>query len=87
MYSYFSTQAVGAQNYFIQSDCINSIQKLKVDFLKKRQCIMLRTFGNVVDTTFGDVMCFDTTFNTNKYKLLCAPIVGINNHGHTTKLI
>jgi len=48
---------------------------------------MLRTFGNVVDTTFGDVMCFDTTFNTNKYKLLCAPIVGINNHGHTTKLI
>ncbi|XP_050369198.1 protein FAR1-RELATED SEQUENCE 5-like [Argentina anserina] len=29
---------------------------------------------------FGDVICFDTTFRTNKYNLICAPIVGVNHH-------
>ena len=29
---------------------------------------------------FGDVVVFDTTYQTNKYNLICAPIVGINNH-------
>jgi len=29
---------------------------------------------------FGDVVIFDTTYRTNKYNLICAPIVGINNH-------
>lgn len=33
---------------------------------------------------FGDVICFDTTFRTNNYGLVCAPIVGVNNHGQTT---
>ncbi|KAK3223888.1 hypothetical protein Dsin_010913 [Dipteronia sinensis] len=25
---------------------------------------------------FGDVVCFNTTFRTNKYNLICAPFVG-----------
>ncbi|KAK2638653.1 hypothetical protein Ddye_026448 [Dipteronia dyeriana] len=29
---------------------------------------------------FGDVVCFDTTFQTNKYNLICAPFVGVNHH-------
>lgn len=29
---------------------------------------------------FGDVLCFDTTFWTNKYNLICAPFVGVNHH-------
>ncbi|XP_057806214.1 protein FAR1-RELATED SEQUENCE 5-like [Salvia miltiorrhiza] len=29
---------------------------------------------------FGDVMVFDTTYRTNKYNLICAPFVGVNNH-------
>ncbi|CAH9129164.1 unnamed protein product [Cuscuta epithymum] len=33
---------------------------------------------------FGDAICFDTTFRTNKYDMLCAPIVGINHHGQTS---
>ncbi|XP_026442601.1 protein FAR1-RELATED SEQUENCE 5-like [Papaver somniferum] len=33
---------------------------------------------------FGDAVCFGTTFRTNSYNMLCAPIVGINNHGQTT---
>lgn len=32
---------------------------------------------------YGDVVIFDTTFRTNKYNLICAPIVGINNHWQT----
>lgn len=30
---------------------------------------------------FGDTMCFDTSFKTNNYNMVCATIVGINNHG------
>ena len=29
---------------------------------------------------YGDVMIFDTTYRTNKYGLICAPFVGLNNH-------
>lgn len=33
---------------------------------------------------YGDVMVFDTTYRTNKYNLICAPFVGINNHWKNT---
>ena len=29
---------------------------------------------------YGDVLIFDTTYRTNKYGLICAPFVGVNNH-------
>ena len=29
---------------------------------------------------FGDVICFDTTYRTNKYNMICVPFVGVNNH-------
>ncbi|KAG6410787.1 hypothetical protein SASPL_128856 [Salvia splendens] len=29
---------------------------------------------------FGDVVVFDTTYRTNKYNMVCAPFVGVNNH-------
>lgn len=29
---------------------------------------------------FGDVICFDTTYQTNKYNMICAPFVGVNHH-------
>ncbi|XP_021758523.1 protein FAR1-RELATED SEQUENCE 5-like [Chenopodium quinoa] len=32
---------------------------------------------------FCDVLIFDTTYRTNKYGLICAPFVGINNHWKT----
>ncbi|XVF65608.1 hypothetical protein PTKIN_Ptkin09bG0262600 [Pterospermum kingtungense] len=32
---------------------------------------------------FGDVVVFDTTYRTNRYNLICAPFVGINNHRQT----
>ncbi|KAI8559418.1 hypothetical protein RHMOL_Rhmol04G0172300 [Rhododendron molle] len=33
---------------------------------------------------FGDVVVFDTTYNTNRYSLVFAPILGVNHHGQTT---
>ncbi|XP_056688220.1 protein FAR1-RELATED SEQUENCE 5-like [Spinacia oleracea] len=32
----------------------------------------------------GDVTVFDTTYRTNRYNLICAPFVGINNHWKNT---
>ena len=32
---------------------------------------------------FGEIICFDTTYSTNKYNMPFAPIIGINGHGKT----
>ena len=29
--------------------------------------------------SFGDVICFDNTYRTNKYNMICAPFVGVNH--------
>ncbi|KAL6272721.1 hypothetical protein ACE6H2_000236 [Prunus campanulata] len=33
--------------------------------------------------SFGDVVVFDTTFNTNRYGMVFAPLIGVNNHRQT----
>ncbi|XP_038723112.1 protein FAR1-RELATED SEQUENCE 5-like isoform X2 [Tripterygium wilfordii] len=35
---------------------------------------------------FGDVLVFDTTYNTNRYGLIFAPFVGVNHHGQSILL-
>ncbi|KAJ0960503.1 hypothetical protein J5N97_001638 [Dioscorea zingiberensis] len=32
---------------------------------------------------YGDVIVFDTTYNTNRYGMIFTPILGVNNHGKT----
>ncbi|XP_021817121.1 protein FAR1-RELATED SEQUENCE 5-like [Prunus avium] len=32
---------------------------------------------------YGDAVIFDTTYNTNRYCMIFAPIMGVNNHGQT----
>ncbi|KAL6222066.1 hypothetical protein ACLB2K_005458 [Fragaria x ananassa] len=32
---------------------------------------------------YGDAIVFDTTYNTNRYGMIFAPILGVNNHGQT----
>ena len=32
---------------------------------------------------YGDVVIFDTTYRTNRYNLICGPIIGINIHWNT----
>ncbi|XP_048502871.1 protein FAR1-RELATED SEQUENCE 5-like [Beta vulgaris subsp. vulgaris] len=51
----------------------------KVCCLFWRDSMMLEDY-----TIFGDVMVFYTTYRTNKYNLICAPFVGINNHWKNT---
>ncbi|XP_058181118.1 protein FAR1-RELATED SEQUENCE 5-like [Rhododendron vialii] len=34
--------------------------------------------------SFGDVVVFDTTYNTNRYAMIFTPILGVNHHGQTT---
>ncbi|RYR35565.1 hypothetical protein Ahy_A10g050710 [Arachis hypogaea] len=35
---------------------------------------------------FGDVISFDTTYNTNRYHLVCGSFVGVNHHDQPTLL-
>ncbi|RYQ86306.1 hypothetical protein Ahy_B10g105975 [Arachis hypogaea] len=35
---------------------------------------------------FRDVISFDTTYNTNRYNLVCGSFVGVNHHGQSTLL-
>ncbi|XP_020969958.1 protein FAR1-RELATED SEQUENCE 5-like [Arachis ipaensis] len=35
---------------------------------------------------FGDVISFDTTYNTNRYNLVCGSFVGVNHHSQSTLL-
>ncbi|RYQ89827.1 hypothetical protein Ahy_B09g096276 isoform B [Arachis hypogaea] len=35
---------------------------------------------------FGDVISFDTTYNTNRYNLVCGSFVGVNHHDQSTLL-
>ncbi|RYR14804.1 hypothetical protein Ahy_B04g071503 isoform B [Arachis hypogaea] len=35
---------------------------------------------------FGDVVSFDTTYNTNRYNLVFGSFVGVNHHGQSTLL-
>ncbi|XP_020962355.1 protein FAR1-RELATED SEQUENCE 8-like [Arachis ipaensis] len=35
---------------------------------------------------FGDVISFDTTYNTNRYNLVCGCFVGVNHHSQSTLL-
>ncbi|KAK1552145.1 hypothetical protein Q3G72_011087 [Acer saccharum] len=32
---------------------------------------------------FGDVVVFDSAYNTNRYGMIFAPFIGVNNHGQT----
>ena len=34
--------------------------------------------------SFGDAVIFDTTYQTNRYNLICAPFLGINHHWKNT---
>ncbi|XP_056688482.1 protein FAR1-RELATED SEQUENCE 5-like [Spinacia oleracea] len=50
-------------------------EKGKLRSLFWRDSMMMEDYG-----IFGDIVVFDTTYRTNRYNLICAPIVGINNH-------
>ncbi|PKU62111.1 Protein FAR1-RELATED SEQUENCE 5 [Dendrobium catenatum] len=43
--------------------------------------------GKIDYDCFGDVVIFDTSYRLNKYNLVCAPFVGVNNHWQNILLV
>ena len=63
------------QNFFFRFKLGGAEKENKLTAIFWRDSEMMEDYR-----IFGDVVVFDTTFRTNKYNLICAPIVGINNH-------
>ncbi|XP_073015406.1 protein FAR1-RELATED SEQUENCE 5-like [Primulina eburnea] len=47
------------------------------------RCFWANPVSRRAYTAFGDVVVFDTTYNTNKYGMIFAPFVGVNHHHQT----
>ncbi|XP_075486498.1 protein FAR1-RELATED SEQUENCE 5-like [Primulina tabacum] len=47
------------------------------------RCFRADPVSMMTNSVFGDVVVFDTTYNTNKYGMIFAPFVGVNNHHQT----
>ncbi|CAA0828586.1 Protein FAR1-RELATED SEQUENCE 5 [Striga hermonthica] len=84
----FHSLVVEANRYenvtFNEKDCRNHIEKQEEVSLVLK---MLKQFTNGRSRTayeaFGNVITFDTTYLTNKYKMPFAPFVGVNHHGQS----
>ncbi|XP_060673938.1 protein FAR1-RELATED SEQUENCE 5-like [Ziziphus jujuba] len=48
---------------------------------KLKRCFWADSVSRRAYGCFGDVVVFDTTYNTNQYGMIFAPLVGVNNHG------
>ncbi|XP_062011894.1 protein FAR1-RELATED SEQUENCE 5-like [Rosa rugosa] len=60
-------------NFKIEEDSENRI----------KHCFWADATSRRAYSFFGDVVIFDTTYNTNKYRLIFAPLLGVNHHGQT----
>ncbi|KAK0593930.1 hypothetical protein LWI29_030171 [Acer saccharum] len=46
-------------------------------------CFWADAISRLAYEIYGDVVVFDTTYNTNRYSMVFAPLIGVNNHGQT----
>ncbi|XP_021745121.1 protein FAR1-RELATED SEQUENCE 5-like [Chenopodium quinoa] len=77
-YNYISTEAGG-------EECVGHTKRDHLNYVSRVKMSMVEG-GDMqnISKLMGDVLIFDTTYRTNKYGLICAPFVGINNHWRTT---
>ncbi|XP_060672779.1 protein FAR1-RELATED SEQUENCE 5-like [Ziziphus jujuba] len=75
---YFLTEQENDPCFFFKID-VDDDGKLKHCFWA--DSVSRRAYG-----CFGDVVVFDTTYNTNQYGMIFAPLVGVNNHGQTDSM-
>lgn len=47
-------------------------------------CLWANVTSQIAYSYFCDVIVFDTTYFTNLYDMILAPILGVNNYFHTT---
>ncbi|KAF7848065.1 hypothetical protein BT93_L2326 [Corymbia citriodora subsp. variegata] len=84
-YSYLCDEAGGSNNIgFTLRDCQNFLQTKRRNLICAGQRLTNVFWSNGVSKldyeSFGDVVVFDTTYWTNKYNMICAPLVGLNHH-------
>ncbi|RYR57534.1 hypothetical protein Ahy_A05g023244 isoform B [Arachis hypogaea] len=66
------------QNFFFELE-LEEDQSIKLAFWADARSIAAFEY-------FGDVISFDTTYNTNRYNLVYGSFVGVNHHGQSTLL-
>ncbi|QHO00010.1 Protein FAR1-RELATED SEQUENCE [Arachis hypogaea] len=66
------------QNFFFELE-LEDDQSIKLAFWVDAR-------SRVACEYFGDIISFDTTYNTNRYNLVCGSFVGMNHHGQSTLL-
>ncbi|XP_056692660.1 protein FAR1-RELATED SEQUENCE 5-like [Spinacia oleracea] len=76
--------AASLEKYFksqreLNSDFYSSMQRDEDGILKNAFWSDARSRGTC--KYFGDVISFDTTFSSNRYRMPFAPFVGVNHHG------
>ncbi|KAM5581168.1 hypothetical protein ABKV19_010407 [Rosa sericea] len=59
--------------YIMESDEENRVTR----------CFWADSISRRAYSFYGDVVIFDTTYNTNRYGMIFAPFTGVNNHGQT----
>nr|XP_048328522.1 protein FAR1-RELATED SEQUENCE 5-like [Ziziphus jujuba var. spinosa] len=62
---------------------VSSIKDDVDDDGKLKRCFWADSVSRRAYGCFGDVVVFDTTYNTNQYGMIFAPLVGVNNYGQT----
>ncbi|XP_056695131.1 protein FAR1-RELATED SEQUENCE 5-like [Spinacia oleracea] len=77
---------VALEEYFkaqrdLNADFYSSIQRDEEGVLKNALWSEARSRGSC--KYFGDVISFDTTFSSNRYRMPFAPFVGVNHHGRS----
>ncbi|XP_021723196.1 protein FAR-RED IMPAIRED RESPONSE 1-like isoform X2 [Chenopodium quinoa] len=78
MLAYFDKMSADNQNFF---------HKYRVDDEGRLTDVMwVDARSRVAYEEFGDVVCFDSTYITNEYKLPFSNFVGVNHHGQTILL-
>ncbi|XP_038723713.1 protein FAR1-RELATED SEQUENCE 5-like [Tripterygium wilfordii] len=76
LYEYFEAEKEKNSEFYFSIN-VDVENKIKHCFWADAEC-------RKAYQTFGDVVVFDTTYNTNRYGMIFAPFVGVNHHGQTT---
>lgn len=63
------------------SSFVYTIESDEEDRVKR--CFWADSISRRAYSFYGDVVIFDTTYNTNRYGMIFAPFTGVNNHGQS----
>ncbi|CAL9022230.1 unnamed protein product [Prunus brigantina] len=76
LYEYFKSEEDKDSDFFFKFEIDNNNRMTR--------CFWVDSVARKAYTHFGDMVVFDTTYNTNRYAMIFAPLVGVNHHGQTT---